>query len=513
LPASDYIILSDKFWTGTGTEIGFAAVAGGRITAVGRPAEAEPLISAGVPVKDFVGNAVLPGLWDAHVHLLMTGVALFWVDLTGATSIKEIQDSLSGRLETVEDELLVGTGYDDAFLVDGRMPSGADLNAVSADRPIVIFRIDGHSLVHNEAAVRFLDIDIGWPGVETGADGAPTGRAFARANEEIRSCLFDRMAPEFKRKAYHAAAKLAAETGCAALCALEGGELFGDEDLDILQRIQPELGIHTVLFNQYPEVSSSRRFGLKRIGGCILADGSIGSRTAAVLDDYADDPGNRGQLYLDDGWLKSFISEAHAAGMQVAIHAIGERAVRQVLDAYESAVTVVSRPDARHRVEHAELVLEDDIERAARLGVIFSMQPAFEHFWGGSGKLYEKRLGDRYRRTNRLRSVLQAGITLAGGSDSNITPLDPLLGIQAAVNHPTESERLTVEEALTAFTLGAARAAFAEDDYGTVEVGKLATFTVLKKHPAEVPATDIADIKVVATIVDGKIVYSELRDL
>jgi predicted amidohydrolase YtcJ len=512
LPTADRIILSDKFWTGTGAEIGFAEVAGGRITTVGPRAEAEPLINAGAPVKDFTGSAVLPGLWDAHVHLLMTGVGLFWVDLGGALSIKEIQGRLSNQLDTGEDEPLVGFGYDDAFLVDGRMPSGADLDAVSVDRPIVIFRIDGHSLVHNKAALSFLDIDTGWPGIETGTDGKLTGRVFARANEEMRDLIFDRMSPGFKRKAYRAAAGLAAEAGCAALCALEGGELFGDKDLDILQGIQPELGVHTVLYNQYPEISSSRRLGLNRIGGCILADGSIGSRTAAILDDYADDPGNRGQLYLDDCWLGSFVTEAHTAGMQVALHAIGERAVRQVLDAYEAAMTAVPRPDPRHRVEHAELVLEDDIERAARLGVAFSMQPAFEHFWGGPGKLYERRLGDRYRRTNRLRSILRAGITLAGGSDSNITPLAPLLGIQAAVNHPTESERLTIDEALTAFTLEAARSAFAENDYGTIEGGKSATFTVLDKYPAEVQATEIADITVVATIVEGKTVFGKTQN-
>ncbi len=507
MPTADYIILSDKFWTGTGAEIGFAAVAGGRITAVGPPAEAEPLINAGVPVKDFTGRVVLPGLWDAHVHLLMTGVDLFWTDLTGAGSISEIRDRLREQLKTGKDELLVGSGYDDAFLADGRMPDGADLDAVSVERPIVIFRVDGHSLVHNEVARRYLDIDPGWPGIEFGADRKPTGRAFARANEEIRNLIFDRMSQGFKRKAYRAASGLAARAGCAAVCALEGGELFGDEDLEILQGIQPELRIHTVLYNQYPDVASSRRLGLNRIGGCILADGSIGSRTAAILEDYADDPGNRGRLYLDDAWLKPFVAEAHTAGMQVAIHAIGERAVHQVLDAYEAAVTAVPRPDARHRVEHAELVLAEDVERAARLGVVFSMQPAFEHFWGGPGNLYERRLGDRYKRTNRLGSVLRAGIRLASGSDSNITPLDPLLGIQAAVAHPTESERLTVDEALTAFTLGAARACFAEGDYGTIKAGKSATFTVLGEHPADVAPAEIADIEVVAVIVDGEVAY------
>ncbi|UCE26555.1 MAG: amidohydrolase [Candidatus Coatesbacteria bacterium] len=505
---SDYIILSDKFWTGTGAEIGFAAVAGGRITTVGSPAEAEPLIDAGVPVKDFASKAVLPGLWDAHVHLLYTGLALFWVDLGGAELISDIQGRLRERLKTGEDELLVGVGYDDAFLADGRMPGGADLDAVSTDRPIVIFRIDGHSLIHNEAARQYLGIDSSWEGIEVGDDGRPTGRVLARANEAVRNRIFDRTSPGFKREAYKAAAGLATRAGCAALCALEGGELFGDEDLDILQGIQPELGIHTVLYNQYPEVASSRRLGLDRIGGCILADGSIGSRTAAVLEDYADDRGNRGRLYLDNAWLKRFVAEAHEAGMQVAIHAIGERAVRQVLDAYEAALTAAPRPDHRHRVEHIELILEEDIERAARLGVVFSMQPAFEHFWGGPGNLYERRLGDRYKRTNRLGSILRAGVTLAGGSDSNITPLAPLLGIKAAVNHPTEGERLTVDEALKAFTAGAARACFAEGNYGTVEAGKSATFTVLGDHPADVPPTEIADIEVVATIVDGDEVYT-----
>jgi predicted amidohydrolase YtcJ len=472
--------------------------------------EVEPLISTGVPVKDFTGKAVLPGLWDAHVHLLYTGLALFWVDLGGVEFISDIQNRLRERLDTGEDEVLVGVGYDDAFLADGRMPDGADLDAVSAERPIVIFRIDGHSLVHNEAARSYLEIDPDWEGIEVEDDGKPTGRVLARANEDVRNRVFDRVSPGFKREAYGAAARLAAKAGCAALCALEGGELFGDEDLDILQGIQPELGIHTVLYNQFPEVASSRRLGLNRIGGCILADGSIGSRTAAVLEDYADDPGNRGRLYLDDAWLKSFVTEAHTAGMQVAMHAIGERAVNQVLDAYEAAMIAAPRPDARHRIEHAELVLAEDLERAARLGVVFSMQPAFEHFWGGPGNLYERRLGDRYKRTNRLSSVLRAGIELACGSDSNITPLAPLLGIQAAVNHPTEGERLTVDEALAAFTLGAARACFAEGDYGTIEAGKSATFTVLERHPADVALTEIADIEVAATIVNGKFIYGEV---
>jgi len=463
-----------------------------------------------VPVKDFTGKAVLPGLWDAHVHLLYTGLALYWVDLGGAEFISDIQNRMRERVDTGGDELLVGVGYDDAFLADGRMPDGADLDAVSAERPIVIFRIDGHSLVHNEAARLYLEIDPDWEGIEFGGDGRPTGRVLARANEDVRNRVFDRVSPDFKREAYGAAARLAARAGCAALCALEGGELFGDEDLEILQGIQPELGVHTVLYDQFPEVASSRRLGLDRIGGCILADGSIGSRTAAILEDYADDPGNRGRLYLDDAWLKSFVAEAHNAGMQVAMHAIGERAVSQVLDAYEAAMAASPRLDTRHRVEHAELVQAEDLERAARLGVLFSMQPAFEHFWGGPGNLYERRLGDRYKRTNRLGSVLRAGIGLACGSDSNITPLDPLLGIQAAVNHPTEGERLTVDEALTAFTLGAARACFAEGDYGTIEAGKSATFTVLERYPADVASTEIADIEVVATIAKGKFIYGEV---
>jgi predicted amidohydrolase YtcJ len=271
--------------------------------------------------------------------------------------------------------------------------------------------------------------------------------------------------------------------------------------------------------------------GMVAVGGIkTFTDGSFGGRTAKVTAPYADAPdgeesgedeetgsdaegGGRGQWVVGPEELREVVERAHAEGFQVCTHAIGDEAIEETLSAYEAVLEgndgegpagAVDGP--RHRIEHFELASHDQIDRLADAGVVASMQPNFLQ-WAGEGGLYDQRLGEtRRKRTNRLRTVADAGADLAFGSDC--MPLDPLLGVHHAVNAPVEPQRLSVTEALRAYTLGGARAGFDEDRLGTVEPGKLADLVVLERSPWEHPEA-IDDIEVHATVVDGRIVYGD----
>lgn len=483
----------------------YLAVKRGRIVAAGAEG-GEDFARAGVPVVDFGDAVILPGLWDAHVHLLSTGLVLRELDLSGARRLADVLDLIREKASGPE-EIIMCAGLDDSRLAEGRLPTGADLDAASPTKPVAVSRVDYHTLVVNGAAWARSGLDPSWPGVELDADGRPTGVLRGRANDLARVRIRGRLEPATKAAAYRDGAKLAASRGVVALCALEGGQSAGEEDVRVLLDCRDRLPVETFVFPQVTSASTARKLGLPRLGGCLLTDGSFGSWTAALSEPYSDKPTTRGELYFADDDLNALAMTAHAAGLQLAFHAIGDRAVAQVLDAYDAAFFEHPRDDCRHRVEHAELVSDRDLARAAELGVIFSVQPAFEWFWGGPGKMYEARLGERRRRTNRLRSTLAAGVALAGGSDSDITPVNPLLGIAAAMNHPTEEERLPFDEALAMFTLGAAASVYAEDDSGTLSPGKWASFTVVSRDPRGLAAEDLAAERVVATVVKGEFTY------
>jgi len=290
--------------------------------------------------------------------------------------------------------------------------------------------------------------------------------------------------------------------------ALEGGEVFGHQSVHAVLAKTASLPLDVTLFLQEKDVLLTSRLGFEHLGGCILVDGSIGSYTAALDAHYEGRPGVLGVLYERTRSLSGFVHKAHRAGIQLAFHAIGPRAIEMILDAYEKALTQTPRFDHRHRIEHFELARDDQIARAAELGLIASMQPAFEHFWGGPSGMYASRLGDRWRTSNRLRTILDAGLRIAGGSDANVTPPDPLLGIHAAVNHPNPDEGVTPQEALRMFTLDAAIAAFNERRHGSIEAGKDASFVVLAEDPLGIPTHRIKDIRVCSTWSRGRCVWT-----
>jgi len=235
------------------------------------------------------------------------------------------------------------------------------------------------------------------------------------------------------------------------------------------------------------------------------------SHTAALHEPYADNPSSSGVLYFTDEKLREFVLEAHKNGLQIAMHAIGDRAVDQLLDAYENALNKHPRKDHRHRIEHIEVPTADEVKRCKELGIVLSIQPAFVYYWDMKN-FYEARLGiQRAHRIHPYRFFLSEGILIGGGSDAPVTPIDPIIGIHAAVNHLIPSHSINVLEALRLFTIDAAKLAFQEKTVGSIEEGKLADIVVLSENPMTVKRERLKEIKVEATVKNGQVTYQSPR--
>lgn len=465
-------------------------------------------VSAGADVVDLRGADVVPALHDAHVHFLGTGQMELDLDLGSAASFAEVMQTIADAARGFRGPILRAHSFDPDLITDGRYPTARELDAVSARLPIHVRRRDGHSSVANTAAAALLGVAAGAPGVEAEGSGAPSGLLRGRAHSEAAERANDLLTRAERVECCRRAAARAASRGIAVVHALAGREGPGDRDVEILLEVQHELPIDVVVFAQTTDVDRVAALGLPRIGGCILIDGSFGSRTAALSAPYADGAG-AGDLYRTDDELFGFMRSAHERGLQIAVHALGDRAIGQAIACYDAACSGDAR-GARHRIEHCELPSPAHIAAMSRLGLAASVQPAFELFWGGPGGMYEARLGSRRAaRTNPFRTMLASGVQLAGGSDSYVTPMDPLLGVHAAVNRPDGEERLTVHDALSLFTSRAAWLSFDEHRRGTLTPGKEASFVVLGADPFRIEAGAIRDIPVRGLIVRGNEVFRE----
>jgi len=469
-------------------------------TGVGEPPDG---MADGATVLDLRPNTIVPVLHDCHVHFMQTGLMEMDVDLSIAASFDDVLSIISDAAVSYGGALLRAHTFDPDLLPDGRYPTRAELDGVSGTLPILIKRRDGHSGVVNTAAWQLLGVPDDLSGIERDDSGGVAGtlrkEAYTYAVRESESFLTrDERVECFRR-----AAGLAAGRGIGVVHALAGSAVPGDRDVEILLEVQNDLPIDTIIYSQFEDIDRVVDLGLPRIGGCLLLDGSFSSGTAALAEPYTDREGT-GVLYYEDDHLTKFFRAAHAKGLQISVHALGERAIDQAIRCYSSACGNEVR-DARHRIEHCELPSAAHIAQIAELGISPCVQPTFEFLWGGSGGMIEKRLGSaRANRTNPHRTMLSAGIPLAGGSDSYVTPMDSLLGIHSAVNRPNESEQLSVFDAVGLFTSVAARLSFDESKRGTIEVGKEASFTVLEDDPFNVAPDAIRDIAVSALYVRGK---------
>ncbi|MEA2465213.1 MAG: hypothetical protein QOJ98_2960 [Acidobacteriota bacterium] len=501
-------------------------VSGGTIREVG-PAETLRAAHRSARVVDAAGATILPGLTDAHGHLYGLGVALDTVNLVGTTSYEEVIARVKQRAGTAAPgEWITGRGWDQNDWTVKEFPAAAMLDTALGDRPVVLERVDGHATLANSAAMRAAGVSAATPDPEGGrivrdANGNPTGIFIDAA-----STIIDRAVPAVgvaQRKArVLAAARAIAATGLTEMhdAGIDGPtitavqELIDEKRFPI--RVYAMLGDDDALlrtwFDSGPLVAYGGRLTVRAIK--LYADGALGSRGAALLAPYSDDPGNSGLMVSRPEHLQDVARRGRAAGFQVNTHAIGDRGVRESINAYANAG--VAAKD-RFRIEHLQVISLDDIPRLARHGIIASMQPTHatsDMYWA------EARVGpERIRGAYAWRTILNSGGRLALGSDFPVEDVNPFFGIYAAVTRQDQkqwpeggwrpSERLTLAEAIRGFTSDAAFAAFEEKSRGTIEAGKLADLTIVDGDLFAMPAAELYRAKVRYTVVGGEIVFGE----
>ncbi|MEP0547034.1 MAG: amidohydrolase [Rhodothermales bacterium] len=505
---------------------------GGQILAVGSEAD----VLAAYPDArrlDAEGRTVVPGLIDAHAHLMNLGASLLQADLVGTVSKADVVERLQRFALTLPDSAWVtGRGWDqNDWGGDGAFPTAADLDAAFPDRPVWIRRIDGHAAWANSAALALVDSLDAMPDPEGGrivrdADGRPTG-VFVDAAMPLVGGLIP---PPTEVERQLRMERALAETARYGLTGVhEAGVDLPTISLylaaaDVGQfpiRLYAMIGGAGETLDHFcetgPLVDYAGRLTVRSVK--LYMDGALGSRGAALLEDYSDDPGNAGLLVTPPDAFGGIVERAMRCDLQVNTHAIGDRANRIVLDTYERAIAATGGGPGRHRIEHAQIVVTpDDIARFAPLGIIASMQPTHatsDMPWA------EARVGPaRIEGGYAWRTFLDSGARLALGSDFPVEQVSPLLGFYAAITRQDAEQRpdggwfpdqrLTRAEALRGFTLDAAYAAFMEDAVGSLEPGKRADFVVLSRDIMTVPAPEILETDVVATFLDGAPIYGGL---
>lgn len=481
------------------------------------------------------GAYIYPGFVDAHSHFLSIGMRELTLNLEGTSSVKALKQRLAAEVQaSTDDTTIFGRGWIETHWPENRFPTRADLDEVAPNVPVILERADGHASVVNSKALELSGItkDTKPPfggDILLGADGHPTGMLIDLAQSLVNDLLAEPSA-ERKRAAYIKAGQVYSAYGWTGTQSMSGNaanvamlEGLSDEGLigmRVYNNIDLEGADNTLemIANTGPRTSTDGHIITRGIK--LYMDGALGSRGAALLAPYADDPENSGLLLSEKSIIMPVLENALRNGIQVSMHAIGDRANHFVLNWYEEAfanVPVSERKIAepRWRIEHSQILDVADISRFAELDVIASMQPSHAigdlHF--APSRLGKTRLKGGYA----WRSLIDSGAIIAGGSDAPVERGDPRIEFYAAVARKDMSgfsnddwspeQRVTRAEALKMFTIWPAYAGFAEDTAGTIMVGKTADFTIFDKDIMTIPEKEILGVKTVMTIVDGKVVY------
>ena len=440
-----------------------------RIAYVGDDATARAAAS-GAREVDLNGRLVTPAFVDAHLHLIQTGQLLTGMDLHNCRSRDEVMETVSSYAASHRSRrILVGQGWDERKWPDPRPPTRAELDRAASGIAVYLARVDVHSAVVSTALQDQL------PGV-TMAEGYRADGLLSRQAHHLARGRMDRLFTDAERRSDASTALLlAVSLGIGAVHELGGPHLGPIEDLVRVREAADELGIGLVCYwgelASIEALAKGRSVGAAGLAGDLCIDGSIGSHTASLFEPYRDQdpatPAGKGTRYLSDDEIAGHIIDCTRAGVQAGFHCIGDEAVTAAVEGLRRAASVVGLAAlrrGRHRLEHVEMAAEADFTTLATYGVTASMQPAFDAYWGGPGELYEQRLGEaRAAQMNRWGSLRRAGVGLALGTDSPVTPLAAWETVRAAVRHSRSTERLTVEEAFAAATLGGHRAAGIDD--------------------------------------------------
>jgi predicted amidohydrolase YtcJ len=446
-------------------------VDGGTVAWVGQESAADAL-TADVTV-DLDDAWVAPAFVDAHVHATSTGLALTGLDLTAATSLAQALRLLEDHCRRVRGGVVLGTGWDETRWPEGRPPTSAELDRASYGGVVYLARTDVHSAVASSALLAACPEARGLPGF------AADGLVRQEAHHAVRRTAQASITPAQRRAAQGMMLDRAASLGIACVHECGGPDIAGEDDFTTL--LARDHGVERIgYWGELGGAGRARELGAVGAAGDLFVDGALGSRTACLNARYVD-ADTSGHQYLDAVQVGEHVTACTLAGIQAGFHAIGDAALQAVADGFRRAAQELGAPavrSARHRVEHVELVSAPQIAVLAELGVVASVQPVFDARWGGPDGMYVQRLGaERARGMNPFAAMASAGLALALGSDSPVTPLDPWGTVRAAVQHRTPGSGLSARAAFSAHTRGGWRAA-RRDGEGELVPGAPATFAV-----------------------------------
>ncbi|MFF5636155.1 amidohydrolase [Streptomyces sp. NPDC012825] len=464
----------------------------GHVAWVGSEGAADAFASGVDEVVDLEGALVTPAFVDAHVHTTATGFALTGLDLSSAASLAEAAERIRAHAAArPEDRVLVGHGWDASRWPERRPLTRDELDGLTGGRPLYLTRIDVHSAVVTTAMLDLV------PGVRD-LDGFHDGLRplTGDAHHAVRAAAFGAVSARQRTEAQRAARARAASLGIGTLHECGGPRISSEEDFTgLLDLAREEAGPRVVGYWADLDVERARALGALGAAGDLFADGSLGSHTACLHEPYADhaDTGHTGAAHLDATAVALHVVACTEAGLQAGFHAIGDAAVTAVVEGFRDAAEKLGPTRiraARHRVEHVEMLTPETIAAFAELGLTASVQPAFDALWGGEEGMYADRLGtERARTLNPYAALLRAGVPLAFGSDSPVTPLDPWGTVRAAAFHRTPEHRISARAAFTAHTRGGWRAV-GRDDAGTLVPGAPADYAVWRTEELVVQAPD-----------------------
>jgi predicted amidohydrolase YtcJ len=531
-PAADLVLTNARIWTvdPARPEAEGLAVIGERIVAVGSRSEIDAWRGPKTEVLDAGGRRVLPGFDDAHVHFFDGSARLAQVKLKDARSAQELARRVAEHAKTLSGgEWVLGGNWDDQAFEQPRLPTRQDVDSLTPDNPVFVERYDGHMALANGLALKLAGVtaataDPAGGEVVRDASGEPTGIL-----KDAAMSLVYRVIPPPSRESR--LRTIRAGLGHAASLGVTSIQDMNPSYADVAAYAElAERGELTLRISAAPletQWEDQAKLGLRRAFGSSwlrlgalkgYADGSLGSTTAYFFEPYVDDPGTRGLLSDEMRPVEAMrerLIKADAAGLQLCIHAIGDRAISMVLDLFEDVLKANGPRDRRFRIEHAQHMAPSDFARFAQLGVIASVQP---YHAIDDGRWAEGRIGpERAKTTYAFRSFLEKGVRLALGTDWYVAPLDPMQTLYAAVTRATldgkhpggwvPEQKITLAEAIAAYTAGSAYAEFQERDKGSLAVGKLADFVVLSEDVFAVPPERIRDVRVETTVVGGRGVY------
>ena len=531
-PAADLVIRNARVWTvdPARPEAEAVAVLGDRIVAVGSNADVDAWRGPRTRVVDAGGKRLLPGFNDAHVHFVDGGAQLESVELKDAASPQEFARRIGRQAaKTPKGAWVLNGEWDEMKWSPAALPTKELIDPVTPDTPVAVSRYDGHMVLANSLALKLAGITAGTPDPPGGvivrdARGNPTGAIKDAAMDILFKAVPSPSHAERRRYA-ESALKHAASVGVTSVQHMSADFT----EIAVYSELLEEGKLTTRIYAAplITQVDDQAKIGIRRaFGGPFLrigavkafADGSLGSSTAFFFEPFTDQPGNRGIL-SDEMHPVSLMRErmmrADAAGLQIYTHAIGDAAISAILDLYSEIEKAHGRRDRRWRIEHSQHIAAKDFERFAQLGVIASVQP---YHAIDDGRWAEGRIGhDRAARTYAFRTLLDHGVRLALGTDWTVAPLNPMLTLYAATTRATldgknpqgwfPEQKLTIQEAIAAYTMGSAYSEFQEKEKGSITPGKLADMVMLSDDVLAIDAAKIKDVKILRTWVGGKLIF------